>query len=173
VDKIFWIDLEMSGLDVNKEVIIEVGAVITDLDFNELENYHAVVRQPQHYIDNMDDWNKKHHGESGLIALIPTGKEPAVVEEELCQLVRKHFPDEAPVIAGNTIHQDRTFIDRYFLKFSGLLHYRMLDVSSWKIIFNNKFNITHEKQNRHRAVEDIYESIGELKAYLQYVKIEK
>lgn len=170
MDKIFWIDLEMSGLDVEHEVIIEVGAVITDLEFNDLESYHAVVKQPQIYIDNMDEWNTKQHGDSGLISLIPQGKPPHVVEEDLCQLVRKYFREERPVIAGNTIHHDRTFINRYFPQFASLLHYRMLDVSAWKIIFNNKFNVVYDKKNQHRAIDDIYESIGELKEYLKHIQ---
>ena len=163
----------MTGLDVEKEVIIEAAAIITDLEFNRLDEYHAVVNQPQSYIDAMDAWNKEHHGKSGLIDLIPKGKAPEVVEKELCALARKHFPDQnnRPVIAGNTIYQDRTFINKYFLKFADLLHYRMLDVSAWKIIMVNKFGIEHQKTNQHRALDDIVESIEELKAYIKYVKV--
>ena len=154
MDKLLWIDLEMTGLDVEREVIIEVAAIVTDLDFNEIETYHAVVKQPQEYLDRMDDWNKQHHGASGLTALVPNGREPHLVEEDLIKLVEKHFTEPA-VIAGNSINQDRLFLNKYFKRFSEKLHYRMLDVTAWKVIFNSKFGIKYDKQNRHRAIEDI------------------
>jgi oligoribonuclease len=176
MDKLFWIDMEMSGLDVEKEVIIEVAALVTDFDFQIIDSYEAVVKQPQHYIDNMDDWNRKHHGESGLIERIPNGKAPELVEDNLCELVLKYFPcidkDTRPVIAGNSIANDRVFIDRYFKKLSPLLHYRMLDVTSWKVIFNKKFKLYYEKHNAHRALDDILESIDELKFYCTHLKVE-
>lgn len=168
--KLFWIDLEMTGLDVNKEVIIEVAAIITDLEFNEIASFETVVNQPKTYLDNMDQWNKEHHAESGLTAKIPFGMQPEKVEEKLIEMVKKHFkPDEEkPILSGNSIAQDRLFITKYFTNFDSLLHYRMLDVSSWKIIMNNKFNIKYEKKNKHRALDDVRESIEELKFYLQH-----
>jgi oligoribonuclease len=171
VSKLFWIDMEMTGLDWTKERIIEVAAVITDLDFNELESYHAVVKQDQSYIEAMDDWNKRTHGESGLLAKIPHGKDPSLVEMDLMNLVQNHFQDEKPILAGNSISQDRLFIDEYMKSFSEMLHYRMLDVSSWKIIFNNKLKLKFEKKGTHKALDDIQESIAELKFYLKHVKV--
>jgi oligoribonuclease len=163
--------MEMTGLDVQKEVIIEVAAIITDLDFKPLETYEAVVNQPQTYLDRMDDWNKDHHTKSGLVAKIPRGKPLHEVEEDLIKLVNKHWPkiekkEDKVILAGNSIMQDRLFIDKYLPKFASFLHYRILDVSSWKIIFNNKYNLKHEKTNSHRALTDIQESIDELKFYL-------
>ena len=171
--KLFWIDMEMSGLDVNKEVIIEVAAIVTDLNFRELDFYEAVVKQPQKYLDNMDAWNKEHHAKSGLTAKIPNGMEPETVEANLIELVRKHFPDprNRPVLAGNSIHQDRLFIDKYFTRLSPLLHYRMLDVTSWKIIFREKLGFEYRKQNSHRALDDVRESIQELQAYANFIQI--
>jgi oligoribonuclease len=170
VSKLFWIDLEMTGLDISKEVIIECAAVITDLDFQVLAQYETVVKQPQTFLESMDAWNKKHHGDSGLTAKVPFGRDSLDVEEDLISLCRKHFNQERAVLAGNSIMQDRQFIDKYWPKFSSILHYRMLDVSSWKIIFNNKFQLKHPKKNAHRALEDIHESIGELKFYLSRIK---
>ncbi len=173
--KLFWIDLEMTGLDVKKEVILEVAAVITDMDFNVLGDYHAVLKQPQKYLDAMDDWNTKHHNNSGLVAKVPHGIEPAKVEADLIALADKHFGQskmaDRPILAGNSIGQDRLFIDAQMPNFSDKLHYRMLDVSSWKIIFNNKFGLKHDKQSKHRALDDIHESIAELKFYLSHLKI--
>lgn len=175
MSKLLWLDMEMTGLDVEKEVIIEVAALVTDYEFNVLEQYEAVVNQPQTYIDRMDDWNREHHTTSGLVAKIPRGRTPELVEEELLNLVNKHWPkilkkEDKVILAGNSIAQDRLFIDKYFKKLSTKLHYRVLDVSSWKVIFNNKFNTRYEKKNAHRALEDIKESIAELKFYLSHMK---
>jgi oligoribonuclease len=170
VEKILWIDLEMTGLDVDSEVIIETAAIATDIKLKPLGEYHSVVNQPQVYLDNMDQWNQTHHKESGLIDLIPKGKAPEEVEQELVDFVNLHFGDEKVVIAGNSISQDRLFIDRYFTNFAKHLHYRMLDVSSFKLVFNNMYNVKFEKQTAHRALDDIKESIAELQTYLKYIQ---
>lgn len=167
--------MEMTGLDVNKEVIIEVACIVTDLNFKELECFETVVKQPQHYLDAMDAWNTEHHGKSGLTAKVPHGMEPDTAEYHLLSIIDRHFPEWKtdkkfkPILAGNSITQDRLFIDKYFTKLSERLHYRMLDVSSWKIIFNNKFDKMYRKQNAHRALDDIRESIGELRYYLDHI----
>lgn len=171
--KLFWLDLEMTGLDVNKEVIIEAAAIVTDYDFEVIDTYEAVVNQPQMYIDRMDDWNQKHHKESGLIQKIPYGKKPEEVEEDLMRMLKKHWPsrdkkDDWPILAGNSIMQDRIFLERQFKDVANYLHYRQLDVTSWKILFNNKFNIKYEKKNSHRALDDIKESIEELRFYMNH-----
>jgi oligoribonuclease len=174
VNKLLWIDLEMTGLEIEKEVIIEAAAVVTDFEFNELDVYHAIIKQDQKYLDAMDDWNTKHHGASGLTAAVATGKSPNLVEEELISLVKKHFsPEERAVLAGNSIMQDRLFISRYFKKLNERLHYRMVDVTSWKIIFNDKFKLKYNKKNTHRALDDINESISELKFYLSHIDSQK
>lgn len=172
VDKLLWIDMEMTGLDVNKEVVIEVACIVTDLNFKEYETFEAVLKQPQSYIDGMDSWNTEHHGKSGLIAKIPQGIEPSAAEYKICDIIDRHFPNwrtdrkAKPILAGNSIVQDRQFINRYFTHVAERLHYRMLDVSSWKIIMNTKFECVYKKQNAHRALDDIRESIGELRYYL-------
>lgn len=165
--------MEMTGLDVEKEVIIEVAAIITDLKFQELDCYEAVVRQPQKYLDAMDAWNKEHHKKSGLTAKVPSGVPPDQVEHKLIDLVKKHFPDpkDRPILAGNSIMQDRLFINKYMTELAPRLHYRMLDVSSWKIIMNNKFKYIYQKANQHRALDDIRESIQELRAYCDFIHI--
>lgn len=167
MNKLFWLDMEMTGLDVEKEVIIEVAAIVTDLDFKELDTFETVVKQPQKYLDAMDAWNTEHHRKSGLTAKVPFGMEPDQVEAKLVDLVKKYFPDpkDRPVLAGNSIMQDRLFIDKYMKDLSSRLHYRMVDVSSWKVIINNKFKYVYEKSNKHRALEDIRESIQELRHY--------
>ncbi len=173
MEKLFWLDLEMTGLDVNQEVIIEIAAIITDLNFKEIDCFETVVNQPQEYLDHMDDWNRDHHSRSGLLAKIPNGMLPSMAELKLVDLVQKHFPQgkEKPILAGNSISQDRLFIDKYFLTLSKKLHYRMLDVSSWKIILRNIYGYEYKKANHHRALEDIRESIEELKTYMGFINL--
>lgn len=169
--KLFWLDMEMTGLEPEIERVIEVAVIVTDLDFKTLETYHSVVKQPEAFLENMDDWNTKHHGESGLIAKVPGGKEPEDVEQDLLELIDRHYSkDERPILCGNSIFQDRKFIDLYFTKLSKRLHYRMMDVTAWKIIMNAKYFVEYQKQDKHRALDDIYESIEELKTFLKFVK---
>jgi oligoribonuclease len=167
--KMLWLDMEMTGLDVEREVPIEIAAIICDLEFNELETFHAIVKQPQEFLDRMDAWNTEHHGNSGLTAAVATGVEPARVERDLIQFVDRHFQGESAILCGNSINQDRVFINKYFPAFARRLHYRMLDVTAWKVVFQSKFNLKFEKKNTHRAIDDIRESIGELRFYLRHV----
>jgi oligoribonuclease len=172
MEKLLWIDMEMTGLNVDKERPIEIAAIVTDIHLKELETYHAVIKQPQEFLDRMDDWNTRHHGDSGLTALVPTGIEPETVEKAMIAFVERHFVGEPAVIAGNSIGQDRLFIDKYFPNLNAKLHYRMLDVTAWKIMMNARFKVKFEKQNSHRAIDDIRESIGEMAFYLSHVKVE-
>lgn len=169
--KIFWADLEMTGLNLETSVIIEFACIVTDLEFRELGSYHAVVYQPQAELDKMDEWNTKTHRESGLTVQVPRGKPLNIVETELIDFLKKHFSDDQLVLAGNSIYQDRKFIDKYMKGLSHKLHYRMIDVSSFKQIFKYKFGIENkQKEENHRALEDIRESIDELKYYMTFVK---
>lgn len=169
---LFWIDLEMSGLDPEKEVIIECAVIVTDYTLKELETYHAVIKQPQSYIDGMDEWNKKTHGETGLIAQIPNGKDPVQVEKDLIDLSKKYFGSDRVIIAGNSIGHDKLFLSKHFKDFAKLLHYRLLDVTSWKLVFKDMLRVKHEKKNTHRALDDIRESIDELKFYMKFIKLD-
>lgn len=168
-----WVDMEMSGLDVGKCRILELAAIVTDSSFKELETYHAVVKQPQEVLDAMDEWCQENHGKSGLTAAVPNGTPEPQVEQEMLALISRHFPaNEKPILSGNSIGQDRKFIDAYMPALAKRLHYRMLDVTSLKIVFNDKFRVRYEKKGTHRALDDIRESIAELSHYLSYVKIE-
>lgn len=170
---LIWFDMEMTGLNVETERPIEVACIITDFEFKELATYESVIKQPQEILDRMDDWNKTHHGESGLLDKIPKGKDMSVVEKDLVDMISWYFPDGrgSAVLAGNSIMQDRLFIEKYFKDVARLLHYRMLDVTAWKIIFKDKLKTEYKKKNQHRALDDVRESMDELKFYLQYVKV--
>jgi len=170
--RLLWMDLEMTGLDDQKDQILEVAAVVTDLELRPLEEFHRVVFQPPEVLAAMNDWCKKTHGESGLTAACATGTALAEVERELIALVDRHFSTkDRPVICGNSIGNDRRFIDRYCVEFSKRLHYRMIDVSSFKEIYRERWGVDFKKKNSHRAVDDIFESIRELEHYLSFVRI--
>ena len=163
-----WLDLEMTGLDVEKERIIEVGAIVTDTDLQPLSDFHRIVFQPNELLAQMDEWNQSHHGSSGLLDAIPNGDKESIVEKDLIEWCKEHF-NEPIILAGNSIGQDRLFIDKYFKEFSKLLHYRQLDVTSYKLHFST-IGINFQKKNTHRAVDDIKESIEELKYFWSFVK---
>jgi len=168
--KLLWIDMEMTGLNPEKEVIIEVAAIITDFNLREIATYHAVVKQPQSYLDGMDEWNTTHHGDSGLTAQVPNGRQPSLVEDDLLALVDKVMGSEPAIIAGNSIGQDRAFINRHFTRLAARLHYRMLDVTAWKIMMNDRFGVKYKKKGAHRAIDDIRESLAEMQLYLDQVR---
>ena len=172
ISRFFWLDMEMTGLDPEKEVIIETAVIVTDSRHEELDSYHQVIRQDPSYLDNMDKWNCKQHKKSGLLELIPKGIPQSQMEEDLLALADKHYKEEKVVLAGNSIYQDRLFIRKHLLKFEKKLHYRMLDVSAWKIIFANK-GVDFKKENKHRALDDVRESIREMKEYLNYLDHKK
>lgn len=172
ISRFFWLDLEMTGLDPEKEVIIETAVIVTNDQLDELDSYHCVVRQDQDYLEKMDKWNTKQHKKSGLYELVPEGIPQSQMEADLLALVEKHYKNERVILAGNSIYQDRLFIRKYLLKFEEKLHYRMLDVSAWKIIFANK-GVVFKKENKHRALEDVRESIKEMKEYLSYLNAKK
>lgn len=164
--------MEMTGLDDLKDHILEVAVVATDYDLNPIANHQNIVFQPPEVINGMNDWCKKHHGASGLTAAIPSGAPLEQVENELIDFIHLHFGKKANkiVLAGNSIGNDRRFIDRYMPRFAARLHYRMVDVSSFKEVYRERYGIEFKKQDKHRAVDDIYESIAELRHYLSFVQ---
>ncbi len=168
--RLFWVDLEMTGLDEVRDSILEVAAIVTDLDFKPVETFHQIVFQPLSVLEAMSAWCKKTHGESGLTAAVAKGTPLADVERELLRLLERHFdPKERVVLCGNSVGNDRRFIDRYLPETSKRLHYRLIDVSSFKEVFREKYGVKFEKKSTHRAVDDILESIRELQHYLSFV----
>jgi oligoribonuclease len=160
----------MTGLDENVDSILEVAVVVTDYEFGVLEQYHRVVFQPQDVLDKMNDWCKRTHGDSGLTAAVPHGTPLAQVEKELLALIDKYYaPQERVVLAGNSVGNDKRFLDKFMPEVEKRLHYRLIDVSSFKEIYREKYHLKFDKKNTHRAVDDILESIAELKFYLSFV----
>lgn len=176
---VLWIDLEMTGLDPLKDRILEVGAIVTDWDFKEVITYEAAIKvEPTLVEERMHKGPAKAFWESvpeTRDALIKQNRELGrpvkAVEDELIALLDEHFEKDIPVIlAGNSIHMDRRFIEREWPRLNERLHYRMLDVSAWKVVFEGKFSKRFAKREAHRALDDIRGSIEELRYYLAKVK---
>jgi oligoribonuclease len=170
--KLLWVDLEMTGLDPLNDVIIEVAAEITDFNFKTLASYEAIVQQPKDVvIDRMQKniwWADYPENRDEFVRKMDTAKPPEQVQQELVELVAEQFGTEPAVLAGNSIHNDRNFIKQWWPQLDLKLHYRMLDVSAWKVFMQAKYGLNFEKKEIHRAFDDIQASIAELQHYLEY-----
>jgi len=172
--KLLWVDLEMTGLDAQTDVILEVAAEITDFNCKTLASYEAIVQQPKEVVvERMQKniwWNDFPENRDEFIAKTATGKPSDQVQRELIELVEQHFGQEPAVLAGNSIHNDRNFIKQWWPELDLKLHYRMLDVSAWKVFMQGRFGVNFEKKEVHRAFDDIQASIAELQYYLEWFK---
>ncbi len=172
--KILWMDLEMTGLDSKKDVILEVAAKITDFDFNTLATYEARVKQPEDIVKKRMQanawWQNYPENRDQFVNNLGSGKLLTEAETELIELIKAHFKDEPAVLAGNSIYNDRLFIKQWMPNLDTKLHYRMLDVSAWKVLMQGKFGKEYTKPEIHRAFEDTKGSIAELRYYLDWFK---
>ncbi|MBP5647858.1 oligoribonuclease [Candidatus Saccharibacteria bacterium] len=170
--KLLWVDLEMTGLNPAKDKICEIAVIATDMKLDEIAKYEAVVKVDENFMKKRmvgDFWEKNSESRDALIQQNTTGKDIKTVERELLKFVDQYF-DEEVYLAGNSIHQDRRFIEIEMPELNKRLHYRMLDVSAWKIYFENALNKKFIKPENHRALDDINGSIEELKWYLTFLK---
>lgn len=170
--KLFWVDLEMTGLDESQDLILEVGVEITDFEFKTLATYEACVQQPREKVlERMQAniwWRDFPGNRDDFLAKLEQGKPLAEVEQDLLSLVATHFGTEPAVLAGNSIHSDKKFIQAYMPNLDLNLHYRMLDVSSFKILMQGKYGVIFKKDSAHRAFDDIQASIAELQFYVDF-----
>lgn len=164
--RLLWVDLEMTGLNPETDRILELAAIVTDFNFNELDKYEAVIFQPPQVLAGMNEWARSTHTASGLLDRIKVAPNEQQIINQFVDFIKRNFGNEPAILAGNSIHQDRRFIRKWWPQVDALLHYRMVDVSSYKIIMQNKYNKEFAKQETHRALDDIEESIAELKFYL-------
>lgn len=170
--KLLWVDLEMTGLDPIKDRILEVAAIATDWNLEPIAEMTAVVKVSDKLIKERmvgEFWEKNPESRDGLIAQNSTGESAKAVEAKLLAFIDKYFGKEA-ILAGNSIHQDRKFIDREWPEVSNRLHYRMLDVSAWKVYFEGARKEKFLKREAHRALDDIQGSIEELRWYISKIK---
>ena len=169
-DRLVWMDLEMTGLDVENDVILEIATVITDGDLNLVAQGPALaVHRDEATLTAMDRWNTKHHTESGLVERV---RQSAVSQTEAeavtLAFVERHCAAQTAPLCGNTVWQDRRFLIRYMPVLDAYLHYRIVDVSTVKELarrWNPQLIDAFKKKNTHRALDDIHESIAELKLY--------
>jgi oligoribonuclease len=175
--KLVWVDLEMTGLaDITRDRITEVGMIITDFDFNEIATYEAAIHHDEALLREryeQSEWfmaqDPAYRAQSYEQA--KSGKSEDTVQAELVALIREHLGDEGATLAGNSIRSDRIFIDQWWSDVSALLHYRMLDVSSFKVLWMGKGWARYgRKRESHRAIDDIRESIEELQYYMRKIQ---
>jgi|TARA_B100001175_G_scaffold224256_1_gene191124 oligoribonuclease len=168
---LIWIDLEMTGLDPDKERIIEIATIITDSNLTIVaEGPNLVINQPKELIANMDEWNTKQHGNSGLTKSVHESSiSEQAAEIETLEFISKYVGHKASPMCGNTVSHDRRFLAKYMPDLESYFHYRHVDVSSVKELISRWMNDaqTYEKKGSHRAKDDIKESINELKLYKQ------
>lgn len=172
---LLWVDLEMTGLNPEKDKIIEVAAIATGWDLEPIASYTAVVKVDEELMKERmvgSFWEANKESRDALIEQNGSGKSVEEVEKELVDFVNEHHNNRTGkmILSGNSIHQDRKFIDREMPKLASKLHYRMLDVSAWKVYFENVLNKKFIKREAHRALDDIMGSIEELRYYRGFLK---
>ncbi len=171
--RLVWLDMEMTGLDPDKERIIEVAVVVTEADLSFVaEGPVLVIHQSDKLLDSMDAWNKGTHGRSGLIDKVKASSlSEAQAEDILLEFLKEHLPAGKSPLCGNTISQDRRFMYRYMPRLEAFFHYRNLDVSTLKELalrWKPEVVKSFVKHSKHEALADIYESIDELKHYREH-----
>ncbi len=170
---LIWIDLEMTGLDSDNDVIIEIATIVTDNELNMVaEGPVFAVHQDEERLEAMDEWNTSHHSNSGLVKRV---RESSETEESASRktidFLREYVPEGVSPMCGNSICQDRRFMARLMPELEAYVHYRNLDVASLKILMQRwrpELESGYVKQNPHLALEDILESIEELRYYRKY-----
>ena len=167
---LIWIDLEMTGLDPDRDVIIEMATIVTDSDLNTLaEGPVIAIHQPEEILAGMDEWNTRQHGQSGLTQRVRDSKVGmAEAEAQTIAFLEQWVPKRSSPICGNSICQDRRFLYRHMPRLEGYFHYRNLDVSTLKELaarWAPQVRESFKKGNTHLALDDIRESIAELRHY--------
>jgi len=169
-----WIDLEMSGLDPERNTILQIASLISDADLNIVaEGPELVIHHPDSVLAAMDEWNRDHHGASGLSARVRASTiSLADAERDTLAFVQRYCTERSSPLCGNSIHHDRRFLARYMPRLDAYLHYRNIDVSTVKELARRWYPNgppPPEKRHAHLALDDIRESIEELRFYRQHV----
>jgi len=172
-NNLIWIDLEMTGLDTLNDHVIEIATIVTDAELNILaEGPVIAIHQPDEVLAAMDEWNTRHHGASGLIDRVKrSAYDEARAERETIEFLQQYVPKGASPICGNSICQDRRFLARCMPELEDYFHYRNLDVSTLKELVRRWAPEVAKglvKTGQHLALEDIRESIQELRHYREH-----
>jgi len=167
---LIWLDLEMTGLDTQNDLIIEIATIVTDANLNILaEGPMIAIHQSDSVLAGMDEWNQRQHGQSGLVERVRSSQyDEATAEEETLTFLEKHVPAGKSPMCGNSICQDRRFMARCMPKLEEFFHYRNLDVSTLKELGNRwspDMAKGFYKESKHLALDDIKDSIEELRYY--------
>ena len=181
--KLLWVDLEMTGLDPVEDRILEVACIATGWDLEPLAEMTAIVKVDEELMKQRmvgDFWEKNKESCDALMAQNCDGGAIELVEQKILKFLDENFAEESIkgdkkgknkiILAGNSIHQDKKFIEREMPELNKRLHYRMLDVSAWKVYFEGAVGKKFTKREAHRALDDINGSIEELKWYLTFMK---
>ncbi len=173
-DNLVWIDLEMTGLDVQACTILEIATIITDADLEIIaEGPDLVIHQPDEVLEAMDEWNTRHHGDSGLTKAVQESTlSLQQAEKRTLSFVQRYCHRDTAPLCGNSIWQDRRFLGRYMPTLEDYLHYRVIDVSSIKEVVKRWYPDSYRNRKKggsHRALDDIRESIAELRHYRETV----
>lgn len=179
MDRIVWIDCEMTGLDFKNDLLVEIACIITDAELNAVdEGFQVVIKAPQEKLDNMDPVVVSMHTESGLLPEIPNGVSLEEAEAALFEYITERVPEanKAP-LAGSSVHVDRIFIQRDMPRVDSYLHYRIIDVSSIKELvrrwYPRLYFASPAKIGNHRALGDIKDSIIELRYYREVAFVDQ
>ena len=174
-ERLVWVDCEMTGLDLTKDVLVEIAVLVTEADLTPLdEGIEVVIRATKEQLAGMDPFVVNMHTESGLLPLIDSGEDLEIAEARVLAYVQQHIPEarKAP-LAGSSIYVDRMFLAKYMPKFDAHLHYRLVDVSTVKELTRRWYPRVYfnspKKVGGHRALADVLDSIRELRYYRSMV----
>ncbi len=172
--RICWLDLEMTGLDASVDIILEIAFLVTDFNNKILhDGMSAVIHYTPEGIPSMNAWVKEHHTQSGLLQAVKHSTTSlAKVEDMVYEVLKPFCNSEKMYLAGNSIYQDKIFLKKYMPKVDALFNYRLIDVSTIKVLIQNWYPESPQKNfvksKKHRALDDIHESIAELTHYKKY-----
>lgn len=168
-NRLIWIDLEMTGLDPLKDKILEIATIVTDDELNIIaEGPNLIIHQSDEVLESMNEWCQVQHKLSGLVDAVRTSTmSQAEAEDRTLRFVEKYCDPNSTPLCGNSVWQDKLFLQFHMPRLANFFHYRILDVSTIKLVVNRwtKLYKLFKKEESHRALDDIKESIGELKFY--------